>query len=298
MNEAAAAPRVPAPRCVACGAAAAPKPCFRKNDYAIHRCGQCRMMFVHPRPTKAELARLYTDEYFRRGNKYRPGPAPVDSDPNRCNDLAKLDILRPHQPRGRLLDVGCAMGGFLAAARERGYEVAGVETSECAARHAAQVLGLPVANCDLIEAGLEADHYDVVTFWDVLEHVDDPAGVLREAHRILRRGGLLALSTADAGALWARALGRRWQLLTPPQHLFYFTVHSLSDLLCSCGFQPLEFGHPAKRASVEFILFKARESFGPIAAPLQAVARVCRLGGLHVAVNLGDIMTCLAKKPA
>ncbi len=253
-------------------------------------------MFVHPKPSLNDMMELYSADYFRRGNKYSCDQGNRGLDPNRQNDLVKISVLQRYRPSGRLLDVGCGMGGFLEVAREKGYDVSGVEVSEYAAGHVQNELGIDVANCGLPEARLPSESYDLVTMWDVIEHLDDPRPTLQEIHRILRPGGLLALSTGNAGSLWARITGRFWQLLTPPQHLFFYDDKSLVKALELKGFAVKEILYLGKHTTMDFILFKARETFGLVVLPVLAIATALRLTKARVAVNLFDIMTCIAEK--
>ena len=106
-----------------------------KNSFPIQRCHDCGTLFVHPQPSKEDLGKLYSESYFSRGNKYAAALDPKH-DPNWLNDESKIDLLKRWCPAGKLLDVGCALGGFLAVAREHGYEVEGIEIGQYAAEQA------------------------------------------------------------------------------------------------------------------------------------------------------------------
>src|SRR5262249_26630348 len=112
--------------------------------------------------------------------------------------------------RGRLLDVGCALGFFLTVARERGWQPQGVEISAWAANYARRELGLDIAQgafCDQreLEPGL-----DLVTMWDYIEHSTVPDQDLAQAHALLRKGGVLAITTPDVDSWPARVFRARW----------------------------------------------------------------------------------------
>jgi len=244
------------------------------------------------------LLAVYDSTYFERGGKYAPKSGVDGHDPNRANEEMRLRQVLAHCQSGRLLDVGCATGGFLEVARENGFDVVGVEVSGAAAECARRQYGLEVLEGDLSSASLPSKSVDVVTMWDVIEHLPDPGRVLLEAARVLRPGGVLLLTTGDSSSLWARVTGRCWPLLTPPQHLFFFTPLSLKKLLAANGFSSPKIVYPGKRVRLGFILFKARESFGPIVAPLCWVASMARIERWPFRLNLRDVMMCISRRTA
>ena len=139
-------------------------------------------------------------------------------------------------PGGTLLDVGCSLGLFLSVARDQGYNVHGVEVAGETARYAQSRLGLDVF-CGTLEAARYPDSsFDVVTFWDVVEHVRHPVGLLTEARRILKDGGLVAVQSPNMESRMARVSGPRWSWWTVPDHLYHFTPATMRSLLELCGF--------------------------------------------------------------
>ena len=217
-------------------------------------------------------------------------------DPNMLNDEMKIKLVRKYVLSGRLLDVGCALGGFLDAAKNVGFNVSGVEPSTCAADNASCKLGIEVASCDLKSAGLEEESFDVITMWDTIEHLRDPYETLNEAWRLLKNDGLLFFSTGDASSLWARLTGSSWHLLTPPQHLYYYNPKSISVLLERLGFAYVENLHVGKYATLDFISFKAREAFGGLISPVRKLVQTMKIHNVRVYLNLFDIITCVARK--
>jgi SAM-dependent methyltransferase len=105
--------------------------------------------------------------------------------------------------RGRILDVGCALGTFLAIARDHGFEPHGVEISQFASSFAREQRGLDVFTGDLENFGAPPGTFDVVTFWDAIEHVTHPVENLKTARRLLRPGGLLLVTTDNFDCLVA-----------------------------------------------------------------------------------------------
>lgn len=272
---------------------------IKKNGYNIYACGNCDTKFIHPQPNTNELIKIYDKDYFNRGQKYKVGES--NSKNNSYNHQhhtlqKRINTIMKIIPNGRILDIGCATGEFLRLARENGYEVCGVEISEFSANYARKYYNLNIVNSNLLSANLTSSYYDVVTMWDVIEHLPDPRQTICEINRILKPGGLVMFSTGDISSFYAKMLNRFWHLLTPPQHLFFFSKKSIKKLLSNNGFELEKIYYSGKYTSIEFILFKANETYGKIIKPLAYIASVFKLKKKHIYFNICDIMTCIAFK--
>jgi SAM-dependent methyltransferase len=134
-----------------------------------------------------------------------------------------------------LLEIGSGYGLFLQAARDRGYEVAGVELSRTGAAHS-RSLGLEVFCGQLEDAPMPAEAgYDAVCFWDTLEHVPDPFVFLQAVRARLAEGGVFALSVPYISSVPARLLGAKWWTLKPEQHIWHFTPDTLRVVAARAG---------------------------------------------------------------
>lgn len=236
---------------------------------------------MSPRPTASRLAALYSEAYFDSRDPACGYPV-YRSDRAAVRDKAErlLPALERHAQRGRLLDLGCAYGFIMEVARERGWEVAGIEPAQAVAVAAAESLGVPVAT-DLWGAGLAAGSFDAVLVWDVIEHLPDPRLALSELARVLRPGGVLSVVTPDLGSLAARILGRRWEEMRKmPEHIYFFNRMSLTALLRATGFEPLEWGTVGKRMSLEETLGRLVPAAPWLWGAALTVARACGLGRL------------------
>jgi len=144
----------------------------------------------------------------------------------------------PRLPDGRprtLLDVGCGSGRFLARMRDLGWTVCGVEPDPEAAERA-RGLGLTVHTGTLSQAGFPSAAFDVVTLWEVIEHLPNPVEALVEVARVLRPDGLLVLSTPNVESLAARWFGAYWFNADVPRHVALYTPQALRRLLERAGF--------------------------------------------------------------
>jgi SAM-dependent methyltransferase len=146
-----------------------------------------------------------------------------------------------HQPEGLLLDVGCATGLFLDAAQRYGqWEVRGIEPSLSAAEFGRQQLGLDIVQGTFADVDLEDTTFDVITMWDVLEHLHHPVTALQKASRLLRPGGLLVVRVPHLESIDARVFGRYWAGLDAPRHLHVFPRNVLGDMMRDADLDPLE----------------------------------------------------------
>lgn len=199
---------------------------------------------MDPPPPAAELARLYDDPaYFRDADTgYRDYLAAEAS--HRRLAARRLRRIGRHQTVGRLLDVGCAAGFFLAEARRRGWEVAGIELS-ASMRERAEVAAPGRVFARWSEARQALARLDAVTMWEYIEHCPAPLDELREAAALLRPGGLLALSTPNTEHRLARTSRHAWREYKPPAHVGFFAARSLTRALTVTGFDVLDVRYTA-----------------------------------------------------
>jgi SAM-dependent methyltransferase len=140
-----------------------------------------------------------------------------------------LDVMGLHaSSRGRLLDVGCGNGAFLAKMRDLGWEVVGVKPDPEAARVAREDFGVTVFEGRLEEAGLSDGSLDTITMHHVIEHISDPVDVLRECYRILKPSGILVIVTPNLNALGRHLMGMSWRGWEVPRHFTLYLRRALS----------------------------------------------------------------------
>lgn len=173
----------------------------------------------------------------------------------------------------------------------------GVELAPVMVEHARDRLGLKVHASPFANVELGKVAFDVITMWDYIEHSTDPAGDLRRAAELLRPGGMLAVSTGDAGSIVARVSGHRWHLLTPRHHNFFFTRSSLEQAFRAAGFEIRTAAYTSSFYSLHYLVHKLQTLWG--ASFLQRISRQLartRFGGLAVPVNLHDIMVVVGRR--
>lgn len=275
--------------CPACRAATEQRPLFRKNGCDILQCERCGL--GRTETSGFDPVCYYTEDYFTGEHSdgyadYR-GAEPV----LRREFRRTVNFLRGLRPGGRLLELGCAYGFFLAEARPF-YDIVGIELAEDAAAHA-RAQGLPVIGGVADEATLAPlGQFDVVVMLDVIEHLSQPAEALALCVRHLNPGGIVVITTGDFGSWPARLLGARWRLMTPPQHLWFFTRPSMLGLAQGLGLQMERFEHPWKIVPLSLMTFQLRRMFGLPTASARSP------NGIGLPVNLFDAMRVVLRKPA
>ena len=251
----------------------------------IWECADCGMYLQWPRPPEAVLVGAYADV---------EDPVYLAEKENRYLTFRRVARLLGPAERRRLLDVGAYCGIFVDVAREAGFEAEGLELSRWAAAQGRK-LGLVMHEQTLAERASTGERYDVVTMWDVVEHLADPRRDLAAAFDLVKPGGRLYVSTIDTSSFVARALGSRWPWLMH-MHLCYFDRRNLSALLESVGFEVLASGDYVHTVSAGYLMRKVAASFPPLAPLVRALALLVP-AALPVPVSLGDNMVLTARRP-
>jgi SAM-dependent methyltransferase len=226
---------------------------------------------------------IYDDGYFRGGaySDYQASEQVLRRQFRRI--VRRLRHVVPDG--GRLVEWGCAYGFFLLEA-EAHFKCRGVELAD-GARQRARARGLDVFHPS--DEGWKSESpFDVAVLLDCIEHLPDPGETLARLSGVVRRNGVLLLTTGDWGSLYARASGPRWRLMTPPEHLYFYTARSLRRLLNRHGFEVHEIRHPWKLVPLGLIMHQLRMRTG---LPLPRLP-----DWLGVPVNLFDAMRVLARK--
>ncbi|MBI3321176.1 MAG: class I SAM-dependent methyltransferase [Candidatus Omnitrophica bacterium] len=266
---------------------------FSKDGYEFFRCVRCGHLTIRLELSDAELFRLYETSFFSNGSyaDYRSDQAILQK-----NFARFINILRPYRPGGCLLDVGCAFGFFLDMAR-RHWKVHGIDVAGGATTFAREQLGLPVTCGELLTTPIEDATYDVVTMWDTIEHLRHPAGYVAQISKILKPGGVVALTTGDAGSLMARLQGPAWRLYDPPFHIHYFSRRTLTQLLSRNGLKALEIRYVGFSRSLNTMLHRLCSYRKPqVLQRLYGIAKTFGVVRHDVYVNLYDIMLVIAQK--
>jgi SAM-dependent methyltransferase len=289
----------PSPACNGCGAARA-TPLFVKQGYQLVRCRDCGLAYIANPPSAEEIAALYTAKAAYHEELLDPAHPMAQ----RMLAIARqhMAMLRRSEPAagGRLLDIGCSSGLFLNEARAAGYSVWGSELSPETSAHAREHYRLEVHTGDWRDAGYPPGSFDVVTLFDVIEHLPDPLGELYAIRRLLKPGGLLLQSTPDIDGLFPRASGMvanwldYWPHPEPPWHLYQFSATTLSDMTRKAGFRIARADRTAIGLDYSFGTPESWRASPKMVPYALAFAPVALLGKV---IGMGDWLYLAARAP-
>jgi 2-polyprenyl-3-methyl-5-hydroxy-6-metoxy-1,4-benzoquinol methylase len=203
------------------------------------------MVYLSPRPPESESWRYYQHEEYLPFSSAQEGGSlteQVYKAVRKVNLRWKRKLIEHYwrggtaKGAGRLLDVGCGTGEFLEAVRRGGWQVDGLERDEKASTWARENYGLSVRTGNVQDIPGDAGPFDVITMWHVVEHLYDPAGVVRRLLSLLEKDGFLLIAVPNIGGIDAMVYGANWIALDTPRHVNHFTADTLTRLLTDAGF--------------------------------------------------------------
>jgi SAM-dependent methyltransferase len=273
--------------CPACGSSTDHLLRFKRNGCDILQCRDCGL--GRTETSGFDPSAYYTGDYFSGGHS--DGYADyLGAEPVLRREFARsVDFIRGYRSGGKLLELGCAYGFFLQEAA-RYFEVTGIELAEEAADHGRRA-GLNVLSGMADAANLQrVGHVDVIVLFDVIEHLPNPRETLALCCQHLNPGGIIVITTGDFGSAVAKLAGVKWRLMTPPQHLWFFTPDSMRRMSAPLGLSVEHVDHPWKLVPVSLIMFQLRRMLGLRSASGAAASR------FGVPVNLFDAMRVVLRK--
>jgi SAM-dependent methyltransferase len=240
---------------------------------------RCGLAWLEPQPLPDQIAKLY-ETYYTHGTEaersaLENGAAADEIDLSQLVSRGRTRLIKKllgklmfwrrfwfdtdfvylgSRPPGRVLDVGCGAGDYLALLKRAGWDPVGIDFDE-KALDMARLRGIDARAGDLVSAAFPHDSFDAVTMMNVIEHLPEPAAVFAECRRILRPGGRLVMMTPNIEALGHRAFGPDWRGLEIPRHLFLYSARTLRAFARRAGFRRVEaFSQLRNRAGAEFMV--------------------------------------------
>lgn len=255
----------------------------------IVECRNCGYVYANPRWTEDDLLGAYTaveDEVYVAERQGRE-----------LTFRKHLQAMEAYTGAGngrKLLDVGAYIGVFVEIAKQAGWDAWGVEPSEWAAK-LAQQHDLNVIQGTQDTAPFPNSTFDVITMWDVIEHVPDPNHEIHRAYELLKPGGWLVVHTMDIDSLMARLMGSRWPWLMD-MHIHYFSQKTLGQMITQNGFEIAWSGAQGRYLRLNYLADRLRAFSRPLGTVATALINGLKLNHIAVPVNFGDLFTVYAQK--
>ncbi|MCL2805436.1 MAG: methyltransferase domain-containing protein [Treponema sp.] len=248
----------------------------RFHDRTYRRCVKCGIIYMDRTNTPPFE---YNKEYFFEQYKKQYGKTYLEDfiniKKNSKHRLKNIKSLLKTQDT-QLLDIGCAYGPFLDAAREEGFSPKGIDPAEDAVRYVQQELNIPCHHGFFPNSSIAENKFDVITLWFVIEHFTDCASVLSEIHKLLKPKGILAFCTPSFSGISGKTSLNRFLFASPADHYTIWSPKTAVKALTLAGFKVLKIkvtGHHPKRFTV-----LAKSKISPLYWLLLAISKLFRLG--------------------
>jgi len=255
------------------------------------RCDQCGLVYVNPRIE----ARVLVDSYVNAAD-----PRFVSQNPERIATFKRVlqGVCCRFQIKPslecRILDVGCAAGAFPKAASELGFSVVGVEPSAWLAEYGRREYDVDIRQ-GVLEPGIfPPTSFEIVSMWDVIEHLPNPNGILLTIRDLLQDEGLLIINYPDVGSLASRLLGKRWPFWLSV-HLTYYTRKTIVRQLQRAGFDVLEMRPHWQALKLSYVLLRASQYLSLFSA-LRKFADTIGIGKHPIVYNMGQTLVVARKR--
>jgi SAM-dependent methyltransferase len=266
----------------------------RQEEYTLVRCPACSLVWLSHAPKPAEMHLHYTDAYHKLIS------ASGENSPVRWKD--RKAALTQWKQSGALLDLGCSSGSFLEFMRGESWKLYGVEMSAEGAKRAEERSKAQVFVGDILNAPFARESFDVITCFDVLEHLYEPRKIMARVGEWLKPGGVFYVLVPNVNSAEARAFGSYWHGLELPRHLFHYSPASLKFLAESAGLREVSLEtrrNPAVGTSLRYVWDDVFRTVGihqtPVAYrggpsfPWRAARKVVRMTALRVLLAMAPL---------
>ena len=244
------------------------KKLFEKKGREFWRCLECGLERIDPPPTLEELEKYYNKSYA--SGLYSLFLQEVLM--KRMTAEHRMKSVTRHARPGRLLDLGCANGVLVKSACELGYDAEGIDLSLVAVEKG-RSSGLELS-VSTIEDWQPEHRYDVITGYDILEHVLDPLDFMRNVHRLLEPDGVVLISVPNTRSIFARLMGKNWWFYIPEEHLTYFHPKSIDRFFQRAGFDHVKVERATKPLTLSYGMTQFKEYNPTIYKVLKAMSNV------------------------
>lgn len=238
---------------------------FMYQGFHYYRCNECQLVSTYPLADLQTTEKHYASKY-KKGNyellrKFAKQYLTVYE--QFATILQKRLTEKNKSLKGlKVLDIGCFTGDFLRIMQKRGADVYGIELQDEAVKIANKKLQGRVSKADITTFKFSKNTYDIITLLGLVEHVPDPAALLKSSYKLLNTDGIIMIQTPNSTSLLARVMGKFWPPFSPIEHVHLFSKKSLIDALRKEGFIDITFTTHRKKLPIGYV-YNMFNNFGP-----------------------------------
>jgi len=280
---------------------------FPEGKAQIHqvvKCNHCGFMYANPQTTHT------VDGKVSMGDENHLSEEELNAElhnfiPDKNQYLAKQyiqqrDYLKvldyvDNREKGTLMDIGSYTGVFLNSAKERGWDVIGIEPLQIPRIYSQREFGLNVLSTPFELSDIKKESIDVIVSFHVIEHVYDPRVYVEKAAEVLKKGGLMILETPTYDSFWFKLLRHRERSMRCNGHIYFFTRKSLREIAESCNFKVVKHDRVGRTLSLERLF----HNIGIITGAkkfFNAIAKALRLEKIRIHLNMRDMQRIYCEK--
>lgn len=272
---------------------------YSQLPFEIVRCSLCGMGFLTPVPTERFLAKFYSKKYFQKESEgfgyknYKRMRKVLEAE-----SLRKIEFIKKFiRSSSTLLDVGSGLGFFANSAFKKGFKVSILDRSAWAVSYAMKKYKIPGYVSDFTPRSVPQSKFEVVTAWDVLEHLANPKDGFLAINRVLDNGGLVFITTPNIESWDARIMGKRWYGFTKiPEHIQYFSPATIKKFAVQAGFEVVAIKSWGFVRDFKFIADKSKSYSALLSRLLTNLLKLFNLERKHVYFPFIDMMVVLKKE--
>jgi 2-polyprenyl-3-methyl-5-hydroxy-6-metoxy-1,4-benzoquinol methylase len=220
---------------------------------SIYKCNPCTLQFLSPQLDDVDLTKLYSENYYLAwGLK---GDAENESIKHMKISTfnLRLDLIAQFKKSGKILDVGCATGYFLEAAKAKAYDPFGIEFSDYSARLAKNKFGdKNIFKGTLEQSDFENGTFDIIAMSDLIEHVRNPIETLSRANQLLKTDGFIMIMTPDTGSVSYKLMKQKWTHYKL-EHFYYFNKQAIQIAALHSGFELVHYERAKKSMNFDYL---------------------------------------------
>lgn len=224
-----------------------------ENTYEIIKCNSCTVQFLHPQLNDKELEKLYSENYYKSWGIKGEEENDITKQMKIATFDLRLNLITQFVTKGKILDVGCATGYFLEAAKKRNFTPYGIDFSEYSSSIAKKKFGVNNVFTGILETcNFESQQFDVIAMSDLIEHVRVPQKTISKASELLKDDGIIMIMTPNTDSFLNKLMAKRWTHYKL-EHFFYFNRQSIEIVANQAGLKVVYYEKSKKALTLNYL---------------------------------------------